>query len=198
LSQEEIALIVNEAHRLGKTTSVHCIGGRGLTWCVQAGVDCLEHGYFMTQEDLELVQRSGTRLVLTPGFYMDMERIKALPAALVEPHQRYQAQVIKAMSAVVASGLPYAVGTDGVHGAGALAKEAAYLTELGASPSQALAAATIRAAEVSGIADFTGSLEAGKTADLIAIEGDPLKEISALNQVRLVVKQGRVIRQDKL
>jgi imidazolonepropionase-like amidohydrolase len=95
------------------------------------------------------------------------------------------------MMALISSGIPYAVGSDGMHGE--LSEEIRYLVEMGASNIDALQAATINGAKVAGIEKQTGSLEAGKKADIIAISGNPLKNIKALKKVKAVMQEGEWI-----
>lgn len=189
-SQAEIALIAEEARRAGRPSAVHCIGGQGFTWCLQEGVNAIEHGFFMTDREIEALLGSETWLVITPGFYMSEARIRNLPKPLIEPHLNAQKKATQCMAAAIAAGVQFAVGTDGVHGSGGLAREIEYLTELGATVPQALKAATRNAAALCGIESVTGTLEAGKTADLIGVRGNPFEDIGALSQVDLVMTGG--------
>ncbi len=151
LSRQEIDLIIGEAQRLGCKTAVHCIGGAGFDWCLEAGVDVIEHGYFLSSQQIERLGNSRTRLVLTPGFSLSEGRINALPAHLIRPHWEASAAARSTMREIVAAEIPFAVGTDGVHGRGALAAEISYLLELGASPTVALSASTLMGAQVCGL-----------------------------------------------
>jgi len=96
------------------------------------------------------------------------------------------------MRAAIGAGVKYAVGTDGMHGG--LAKEMEYLTQFGASPDEALAAATARAAEVCGLSDKVGSLQKGGRADVIGVWGDPLRDITALQRVDTVIQGGKLVK----
>lgn len=189
-SHAEIALITEEARRAGRPSAVHCIGGKGFAWCLEEGVNAIEHGFFMTDREIELLGGSDTRLVITPGFYMSDERIRNLPAPLVDAHFAEQHVAIDRMRAAIAAGIRFAVGTDGVHGCGGLAREIEYLTELGATVPQALKAATGNGAAVCGIEKLTGTLEAGKTADIIGVRGNPFENVKVLSQVDLVISGG--------
>ena len=193
LSRDEIKLIVDEAARMRRKTAVHCIGGKGLEWCLEAGVDAIEHGYFFNNKEIELMLKYGTWLVMTPGAYFSEDRIRCLPQSHVEAHLRERDDAIKCMSAAIAAGIPYAVGTDGVHGKEGIPAEIAYLVELGAEPAEAIRAATMNASRVCGLEDVTGSLETGKDADIIAVNGNPLKDITCLADVKFVMRRGKVM-----
>lgn len=193
-SREEISLIAEEARRAGRKSAVHCIGGVGFDWCLDAGVDVIEHGYFLTDQQIEKLASSGSQLVLTPSFYLSEDRMLALPGPLVEPHLKAADQARAAMKAIVDSGMPYGLGTDGVHGPGNLAAEISCLLELGESPKDALVAATLNGAAICGLQDVTGTLATGKSADIIAVKTNPLEDGAALRDVRLVVSRGEVIK----
>ena len=184
LSREEISIAVQEAHRVGMRTAAHCIGGVGLEECIAAGVDSVEHGYFMTDREMDLLLRSDGWLVLTPIPYFDEEFIRHLPGELADAFRRGRDEVSERMAAAIRSGMKFAVGTDGLHGG--LARAMEHLVEMGASEADALAAATRRAAMVMGLEGKIGTLEPGKSADLVGVKGDPLKDIRALQKVGTV------------
>lgn len=194
LSREEIEMIVSEANRMGRPTAVHCVGGVGFDWCLDAGVDVIEHGYFLTEKQIDRLSGSRVRLVMTPGFYMADQRIQAMPGPLVEPHRAAAGMARSTMEAIIRSGIPYALGTDGVHGSGAMAAEMACLTALGASPRAALSAATTCGAEVCGLEGVTGRIEIGMSADLIGVEANPLENMDTLTDIRCVIARGKVVK----
>lgn len=193
-SQEEIAVIVEEAQRMGLKTSVHCIGGVGFDWCLDAGVDVIEHGYFLTAQQIARLKDSDSDLVMTPSFYMSEQRLMALPGPLVAPHLAARPQAEKCMAAIVESGIEFGLGTDGTHGPGNLAAEIACLLKLGCSLKGALLATTRQAAQICGLGDETGSIEVGKSADLIGSTGDPLQGPENLENVAFVMSQGQIIK----
>ncbi|MCJ7684551.1 MAG: amidohydrolase family protein [Desulfobacteraceae bacterium] len=190
-SREEIQVAVDEAHRVGAPVAAHCIGGIGLKWALEAGIDVIEHGYFIDEEEIELLLRSGKWLVMTPSIFYTDARIQTLPSNLIDGHYKQRHEVAESMAAAIKAGVKYAVGTDGMHGG--MAQELKYLTGFGASPADALKAATLSAARVCHMEDSIGALEPGKSADLIGVEGDPLKDIEALKKVKTVILQGRQV-----
>lgn len=190
LSKEEIQVAILEAHDAGVRVAAHCVGGPGLDWGLDAGLDSIEHGYHISDVQIERMGSSNSWLVLTPSPFLTEERIHHLPQALVAGHLAERDVVASRMAAAITAKLSFAVGTDGMHGE--LAQEVAYLVDLGASPLVALKAATINGAIVCGIEKEAGSLEVGKLADMVAVKGNPLEHISALTQVVGVMKQGRI------
>ena len=143
-SREEIQAAVDEAHRVGVPVATHCIGGPGLKLALETGIDVIEHGYFMTDEEIELLIKYDRWLVMTPSIFFTDARIRTLPPDLIEGHLRQREEVGQRMAAAIRAGVRYAVGTDGMHGG--MTREIAYLVELGATPAAALQAATANAA----------------------------------------------------
>jgi len=194
LSEEEIRTAVEEAHRVGVPVSAHCIGGVGFDWAIKMDVDFIEHGYFLTDQQIDLLIESNKWLVMTPSVFLNVDRMKTLPSHLAEGHLAQRDEVTERMRQVVKSGVKYAVGTDGFHGG--LAQEIKYLVDLGATPTQALMAATYHASKVCRQQASIGTLEPGKFADIIGIEGNPLEDIGTLKNVKTIISRGRVICQD--
>ena len=194
LTQEEIQIAVQEAHDQGARIGAHCVGGKGLDWALDYGLDSVEHGYHINDEQISRLKSSDSQLVLTPSPFMAKDRIHHLPEALISGHLAEMKQVASRMSAAIGAKLEYAVGSDGMHGC--MAQELLYLVDLGASPRDALKAATLNGAKLCGLEAKTGSLEAGKYADLVALRGNPLEDIRALNEVVAVIKEGNVFRLD--
>jgi imidazolonepropionase-like amidohydrolase len=190
ISQMEIETIVDEAHRVGIPTAAHCVGGIGLRWCIEAGVDTIEHAYFISDEELNLLAKSKNRLVMTPSIFLTNARIENLPQELIKGHYQQRELAFERMAAAVTSGIKFGVGTDGMHGG--LAKEMEYLTQMGASQSDVLDAVTLRGAEICGLEEKVGTLESGKLADIIGVVGNPLKDISAVGQIRTVILNGQI------
>jgi imidazolonepropionase-like amidohydrolase len=189
-SKEEIQAAVDEAHRLGVPVATHCIGGIGLKWALETGIDTIEHGYFLTDKEIAVLAKSDSWLVMTPSIFFTDARIRTLPSHLVEGHLHQREEVAQRMRAAIKAGVKFAVGTDGMHGG--LAQEIQYLVDFGATPSQALMAATYHAARVCRLEESIGTLQPGKYADIIGVEGNPLKDIGALKKVKTVVSMGEI------
>ncbi len=192
-SKSEISLAVEEANRVGVKTATHCIGGQGLDWAVEIGIDSIEHAYFISDRQIDLLGRSDSQLVLTPSLFLAEERIEILPQGLADEFRRERDLVGECMAAVIKSGLNYAVGTDGMHGG--LVKEMGILVDLGASPRDVLKAATAYGSQVCGLEDEIGTLEPGKSADIIGVKGNPLEDIRSLENIETVILKGRLVHQ---
>jgi imidazolonepropionase-like amidohydrolase len=189
-SKEEIQAAADEAHRLGVPVATHCIGGTGLKWALETRIDTIEHGYFLTDKEIDLVAKSDSWLVMTPSVFFTDARIRTLPSHLVEGHLQQRDEVAQRMRAAIKAGIKFAVGTDGMHGG--LAQEIQYLLDFGATPSQALMAATRHAAMVCGLEESIGTLEPGKFADIIGVDGNPVEDIPSLKRVKTVVSMGEI------
>jgi imidazolonepropionase-like amidohydrolase len=189
-SKEEIQAAVDEAHRLGVPVATHCIGGIGLKWALETGIDTIEHGYFLTDQEIDLLAKSDSWLVMTPSIFFTDARIRTLPPYLVEGHLQQRDEVAQRMGAAIKAGVKFAVGTDGMHGG--LAQEIQYLVDFGATRSQALMAAAYHAARVCRLEDSIGTLEPGKFADIIGVEGNPMEDIASLKRVKTVVSMGEI------
>jgi imidazolonepropionase-like amidohydrolase len=194
-SKEEIQVVVDEAHRVGIPVATHCIGGVGLEWALETGIDTIEHGYFLTNREIDLLVKSDSWLVMTPSIFFTDARIRTLPPPLIEGHLQQREEVGQRMKAAIKAGVKFAVGTDGMHGD--LAQEIQYLVDFGATPSQALMAATRHAARVCRLEEDIGILKPGKFGDIIGVKGNPLEDIGALKRVRTVISGGRIKYQDE-
>ena len=189
-SKEEILTAVDEAHRVGIPVATHCIGGIGLEWALDTGIDVIEHGYFLTDREIDLLVKSDRWLVMTPSIFFTDARIKTLPTNLIDGHLRQRDEVAQRMRAAIRAGVKFAVGTDGMHGG--LAQEIQYLVDFGATPGKAIMAATCHAAKVCGLAESIGTLEPGKCGDIIGVEGNPLEDIGALKRIKTVISRGEI------
>ena len=187
-SSSEIEAAIQEAHRSGLRITAHCVGGEGLDLAIDLGLDCVEHIYHISDDQIMKINRSAIFVVLTPGPILSEDRIMRLPANLIPGHLKEKEMIRKRMETFIASGKPFAIGTDGLHGR--LGQEMGYLVQMGASTLQVLRAATLGGAIVSGIEDRTGSLEPGKDADMILVDGNPFTDISVLKRICGVWKRG--------
>ena len=113
-SKEEIQTAVDEAHRVGIPVATHCIGGVGLEWALETGIDTIEHGYFLTDKEIDLLAKSESWLVMTPSIFFTEARIRTLPPHLIEGHLQHRDEVDQRMKAAVKAGVKFVVGTDGM------------------------------------------------------------------------------------
>jgi imidazolonepropionase-like amidohydrolase len=196
LSDEELAAIVDETHRLGKKTAAHSHGDRAARAAARAGIDSIEHGSFLTDETLALMKAKGTYLVptLLAGEWTGNKSEKFPPAIALKARAALAARS-DMFKRALKSGVRIAFGTDsGVSPHGINAQEFRLMVELGMSPAAALRSAGPAAADLLGLGDRIGTLEKGKEADVIAVPGDPLRDIRATEQVFFVMKEGRIVR----
>ena len=190
-SREEIRAAVEEAQRVGKYAAAHAHGGPGLRLCVEEGVSTIEHAGLATDEDVALMKERGAWLICTFAIFMHRDGIEkgdGRQPAIMEKLQAARRVMLERFPAHLASGVRFASGTDGVHGA--MPFELQTLARLGVPAADALLAGTRWAAEACRVDGRVGTLAPGKRADLIAVEGDPLADIGALDRVRLVMKDG--------
>jgi imidazolonepropionase-like amidohydrolase len=191
-SPEELRAAVEEAERAGTYVAAHAHGGPGLRDAVAAGVRTIEHAATATEADVEAMLDAGCWVVGTFSilFHPDgIERGDAGDPRVLDALERARATVSERMAALLASGVPFALGTDSMHGR--MPFEVQTAIRFGVSPADALLAATARGAEALRVEDRTGTLEPGKDADLIALDGNPLEDPAALERVRFVMTQGR-------
>ena len=191
-SFEEIRIAVEEAHRAGKRVAAHAHGGPGLRYCLEAGVDTIEHGAYISDEDIGLFLEKQAWLVITLGivYHPDgLERAFAHVPYIVEKVYQARKETGRNLKRAIDAGVHYTLGSDSMQGH--MAFEIECLVSLGVPPLQAIVAATKRAAECCGIESHTGTLEPGKWADIICVQGNPLDDITTLERVGLVMKAGR-------
>lgn len=191
---EEMQAIVNDAHRLGRKVAAHAHGAEAIYLATEAGVDSIEHGSYINDRDIALMKQKGTYLVPTAYLADWMRENGHLPAI----YQQKMTDVSVAMKAnhkkAIQAGVKVALGTDAAvypHGLNAHELDV-YVNQYGMTTLQALQTATLNAADLMGWSDRTGSLEPGKWADIIAVLGDPLKDIKVLESVPFVMKAGIV------
>lgn len=194
LTQEEMNAIVEEAHRLRKKTAAHAHGNEGARVAIRAGIDSIEHGSFMDDETLRMMKERGTWLVptLLAGEYVTAPERK-YPPEIAEKARAAISKRSDMFRRAVKMGVKIAFGTDsGVSPHGVNAKEFKLMVDHGMTPAAALRAATASAADLLGVSRLTGTLETGKEADIVAVPGDPLADITATERVAFVMKRGRI------
>jgi imidazolonepropionase-like amidohydrolase len=200
-TQAEMIAACDEANRLGRHVAAHCHGKEGMIWVSEAGARSVEHGTYMDAEAAAVLKRNGTWYV--PTLYV-IEPIIAPGNPLKIPEQSLQkAQVVRghmrnAFRAAVRLGVKIAFGTDaGVFPHGTQAKEFKIYTDLGMTPMQAIQSATRSAAELMGWSGRVGVVAPGSFADMIAVSGDPTRDITELERVKWVMKGGRVYKDER-
>jgi imidazolonepropionase-like amidohydrolase len=190
-TREEIRAAVEEALRVGKYAAAHAHGGPGLRLCVEEGVSTIEHAALATDEDVALMKERGAWLICTFAIFMHRDGIEkgdGRQPAIMDKLRAARRVMAESFPRHLTSGVRFASGTDGVHGA--MPFELQTLVGLGVPAHEALLAGTRWAAEACRVDGETGSLAPGKRADLIAVDGNPLTDIGALDRVRLVMKNG--------
>jgi len=199
-SREEMKAIVEEAHRLGRKVAAHAHGAEGVIWASEAGVDSIEHGHLMNDDSIATLKKNGTYIVPTL-YLMDWNREnlgkRNAPDYVVRKMKEVSAVGQNNLKKAFAAGLKVALGTDAaVYPHGLNAHEFAVYVRLGMTPLQAIQTATVNASDLLGWSSKIGTLEPGKFADLIAVDGDPLKDVTTLEQVKFVMKGGEVVKSD--
>lgn len=197
-AQDELNAIVESAHRMGRKVTAHAHGGDGIISFMKAGGDSIEHGTYLDDEGIALMKKNGAYLVptLMAGDYV--YRIASGPNNFFTPAQTRKAleagpKMLDMARRAHKAGVKIAFGTDtGVSKHGDNAHEFVLLTQAGMTPLQAIQAATVNAADHLNIAGEVGSLTAGKAADIIAVKGDPLSDVTAFKQVGFVMKGGTI------
>jgi len=198
LFDDEARAIVETAHMYGKKVAAHAHGDDGIALALRAGVDSIEHGTLMEKDTIALFRKTGAWYVPTLSTVNGYkERLAKNPEAYTgEVRRKIEWRIGitgKALEDAVPAGVKIAFGTDaGVSLHGRNADEFELMVAHGMTPATAIQAATVNAAELLGLRDEVGSLEPGKRADLIAVSGDPLKDVTVLKRVEFVMKDGRV------
>jgi imidazolonepropionase-like amidohydrolase len=200
-TEEEMKAIVETAHDYGFKVAAHCHGAEAMKRAVRAGVNSIEHGTYMDDEVMTLMKQHGTYYVPTitagkavgdsakiPGYYPELVRPKA---ATIGP--KIQGTFAKAYKA----GVKIAFGTDaGVYAHGKNWLEFVYMNEAGMPVMEAIQAATVAAADLIGVSEIIGSIEKGKLADIIAVDGDPIQNAQVMGKVTFVMKDGVIYKNE--
>jgi imidazolonepropionase-like amidohydrolase len=197
---EELKAIVADAHRLGRKVAAHAHGAEGIRWASMAGVDSIEHGSYIDDAAIAEMKKNGTYLVPTlylgEWFLENAERLH-VPEYGIAKGRTVMPIARKNLQHAFASGVKVALGTDAaVYPHGLNAHEFATYVNLGMTPIQSIQTGTINAADLLGWSDKVGAVEAGKWADIIAVDGDPTRDITVLQHVKFVMKGGVVYKNE--
>ena len=205
MTKEEMAAVIDTAHRHDVKVTAHSGSPVATEEAVDLGLDCVEHGYFLTPEVLHKMKQKGVWLVPTivvsQPTVMEFFRKIGSPDWYLARVESVGKQHWASLEGAIKEGVKIALGTDQFpfepnDGTTATIREAQYYVQAGMTPLQALRAATIDAATLLGAADRLGSIETGKFADLLIVDGNPAIDITALRTIRVVMKNGRVYRSD--
>jgi imidazolonepropionase-like amidohydrolase len=196
-TDEELNALVDEAHNFGFRVAAHAHNAAGIKAAVRAGVNSIEHGSYLDEEGIQLMKQHGTYLVPTLETVDCIDSTAHYPADFLEHSNRLNDISIANFKRAVKEGVKIAFGTDiSVCPFGTNAKEFSYMVKDGMTPVAALQAATVGAADLLGQTALIGSIKVGKYADIIAVKGDPLKEITVMERVAFVMKSGQVYKAD--
>jgi imidazolonepropionase-like amidohydrolase len=190
-SDEELAAIADEAHRRGLKVAAHCHGDTAVNAALDAGIDCIEHGFMMTGDTIRRMVDTGTFLVSTGALTQNWDVSRHPPAMRAKAAEVFP-EARRSLSDAIEAGVKIACGTDAPaiwHGRNA--EELVVLVERGMTPLQAIRAATTVSAELVDAPDL-GRIAPGMLADIVGVPGDPLTDITATQQVRFVMKGGSV------
>ena len=194
---EELQAAVDEAKNFGLKVAAHAHGAEGIKNAVKAGVASIEHGTYLDDEGIRLMKEHGTFLVPTLDVHSCIVANPGTPADFLQHNQGMQETHFNGFRKAVQSGVKIAFGTDvPVCPMGDNGKEFAFMVQNGMTPMQAIQAATMGGAELIGVTKLVGSIKVGKSADIIAVRGDPLKDVRALEQVSFVMKEGKVYKKE--
>ncbi len=194
ISYDEIRTVVEEARGMGIRTAAHCIGGKGLEYCVKAGIDSIEHVYSITADQVKLLEDEFTGWVdMTSGIVLDPTREPFLPPQNAQKMRDGREYTRECLNRVYSSGkIRYTIGTDAYHAL--LYKELKFAVDGGSSKLDAVKAVTVNAAKNCGVEKTKGMLAPGLRADIIAVGGNPLEDVGVLSDVSFVMKAGKVYR----
>src|SRR6202045_917986 len=202
LTQEELNALIDEAHALKRKVAAHCHGAEAAKRAIRAGVDSIEHGSFLDDEALDMMKQHGTYYVPTlmalQGLSEQMQAGMYIPPAIRLKAEQAMTSLHKTFQKALAKNIKIGLGTDAaVYPHGRNGEEFHQMVDLGMKPVDALRAGTSVDAELLGLADKIGSLEAGKSADIVAVPGNPLQDIRQTEHVLFVMKEGVVYKNDR-
>jgi imidazolonepropionase-like amidohydrolase len=197
LTVEEMSVVVEEAHKQGRKVAAHATTVEGIRNAITAGVDSIEHGHGADQQDLEMMKAKGVYWVPTMGYYfahVDSARSPEAHKYMEEVLQRARRNIpiARELGVKIANGFdPSSAAEQGKN-----AQEIIAMSKLGLPPIEAIRAATANAADLMGWQDKVGSIQVGNYADVIAVSGDPVADVTELERVRFVMKGGVVVKND--
>ena len=199
-TQAELAAIVADAHRLGRKVAAHAHGAEGIVWATNAGVDSIEHGSYIDDAGIAAMKQHGTYLVPTlwlGDWLIENAAQTHMPPSILAKAKQVLPAARQNVAKAFAAGVKVGFGTDAaVYPHGMNAHEFAVMVKLGLTPLQAIQAATINDADLLGWTDRVGSLEPNHFADIIAVDGDPLQDVTVLQHVKFVMKGGVVYKNE--
>ena len=199
-TEEELRAAIADAHRLGRKVAAHAHGAQGILWAAEAGVDSIEHGSYIDDAGIAAMKAHGTYLV--PTLYLGDWFLENAPKMNVPPSMLAKGKEVmpaarKNIAHAFASGVKVGFGTDAaVYPHGLNAHEFAVMVKLGLTPLQAIQAATVNDADLLGWSDKIGVIEPNHYADIIAVDGDPLEDVTTLERVKFVMKGGVVYKNE--
>lgn len=199
-SLEELKVVVDEAHRWGRNVAAHAHGTVGINLAIQAGVTSIEHGSLIDDEGIRMMKEKGVWLVAdiyNDDYILSEFSKKGYPQKIIDKEKLIGRLQRENFQKAVKAGVKIAYGTDaGVYPHGWNGKQFYYMVKFGLTPIQAIQSATINAAELLNWKDRTGSITKGKLADIIAVESNPLDDITILENVKFVMKEGIVYKNE--
>jgi imidazolonepropionase-like amidohydrolase len=193
-TEEEMRAIVADAHRLGRKVAAHAHGAQAILWATNAGVDSIEHGSYLDDAGIAAMKAHGTYLVPTAYLIDWMQQYGKLPVFYQQKMKDVSAVEKQNAIRAIKAGVKIALGTDAAvypHGLNAHEIDV-YVNQFGMTPLQGIQTGTINAADLMGWSDKVGELTPGHWADVIAVEGDPLKDVKVLQDVKFVMVGGKV------
>jgi imidazolonepropionase-like amidohydrolase len=199
LTRDEVRAAIEEARKAGRRTAAHAMGGDGIANCLEGGITTIEHGVFLTEALCERMARDGVALVPTliaPAAIAAGGVAIGIPEYAVRKSLAVADRHLEGFRLALRAGVSIAAGTDAgtpCNPHGTLVPELALMVKGGMAPAAVVHAATAAAARALGLEDETGRIAPGLAADLLAVDGNPAERVEALDEVRLVIAQGRIV-----
>jgi imidazolonepropionase-like amidohydrolase len=195
-TQEEMNAIVDEAHTHGRTVAAHAHGTEGIEYAIKAGVDSIEHASFLDKKTIKLAKKHGTFLsmdIYNTEYTLSEGKNNGVPQENIDKEKEVGTRQRESFSAAVKAGVNMVMGTDaGIYPHGDNAKQLSRMTRFGMTPLQAIQSATINSAKLLKWDDKVGQVKVGFFADIIAVDTNPLKNITTMENVTFVMKDGKV------